>query len=77
MPKIQTKHKIVGVRFGQLSHIMRRLKSGDAEHTFDESGVGRNVTLPISLSSRASIPGFSVYNFTLTTGNGCVVVKSP
>lgn len=50
---------------------------GDAERTFDESGVGRNVTLPISLSSSASIPGFSVYNFTLTTGNGCVVVKSP
>lgn len=45
--------------------------------TFDESGVGRNVTLPISLSSSASMPGFSVYNFTLTTGSGCVVVKSP
>lgn len=46
-------------------------------YTFDESGVGFIVTLPSSLSSNANIPGFSVYSFTLTTGNGCVVVKSP
>lgn len=45
--------------------------------TFVDSGVGRNVTFPNSLSSSDNIPGFSVYNFTLTTGNGCVVVKSP
>lgn len=46
-------------------------------HTLDVNGVGRNAILPISLSSSASIPAFSVYNLTFTTGNGYVVVKSP
>jgi hypothetical protein len=45
--------------------------------TFDDTGVGLSITLPNSLSSRASIPGFSVYSFTLTAGSGCVVEKSP
>lgn len=38
--------------------------------TLDDNGVGRKVTLPISLSSSANMPGFSVYSFTLTTGRG-------
>jgi hypothetical protein len=45
--------------------------------TFDDRGVGLRTTFPSSLSSRANIPGFSVYSFTLTTGKGCVVQKSP
>lgn len=36
-----------------------------------------SVTLPSSLSSRASTPVLSVNSFTLTAGRGCVVVKSP
>ncbi|KAI9589090.1 hypothetical protein GQX74_007259 [Glossina fuscipes] len=39
-----------------------RCHSGD----FDDSGVGLIITLPSSLSSKASMPGFSVYNLTLT-----------
>lgn len=35
------------------------------------------LTRPSSLSSRLSMPELSVYNFTLTTGKGWVVVKSP
>ena len=34
-------------------------------------------TLPSSLSSRLSILALSVYSFTLTTGRGVLVVKSP
>ncbi len=45
--------------------------------TFDVRGVGLMITLPNSLSSKANIPGFSVYSFTFTIGKGWVVVKSP
>lgn len=45
--------------------------------TFDDTGVGLNTTFPISLSSRASMPWFSVNSLILTAGKGCVVEKSP
>lgn len=35
------------------------------------------LTRPSSLSSRARTPVLSVNSLTLTTGSGCVVVKSP
>ena len=58
---------------GQLLGTVMRCHSGDLE----DRGVGRRITFPISLSSRANMPWLSVYSFTLTTGSGCVVVKSP
>ena len=40
-------------------------------------GVGRMMTLPSSLSSNENSPGDWANSFTLTTGSGCDVVKSP
>ena len=45
--------------------------------TLLDNGVGLMVTLPSSLSSSASIPGFSDMSLTLTVGSGWEVEKSP
>lgn len=45
---------------------------GPAQH-----GGATTLTFPSSLSSRAKTPVLSVNSFTLTAGNGWVVVKSP
>lgn len=42
-----------------------------------QRGSGGRLTRPSSLSSRARTPVVSVNSLTLTTGSGCVVVKSP
>ena len=38
--------------------------------TLEDSAVGCKVTFPSSLSSKANIEAFSVYNFTFTEGKG-------
>lgn len=60
-----------------VSCLFQQQRRGDHAVSPDQRSRAAILTFPSSLSSRAKTPVLSVNSFTLTAGNGWVVVKSP